>query len=264
MLRVKSREEIEQIRLSAQLVGRALGEVALAIEPGVSLLHLDGIANEYIKDHGGTPTFLGYNGFPNALCLSLNDVVVHGIPGSYELREGDILSVDCGVTLNGFVGDSAYTFPIGDISAEVERLLATTLECLALGIEKAWPNRRLGDISYAIQRHAESRGYGVVRELCGHGVGFDLHEKPEVANYGRQGSGMKLPVGLVIAIEPMINMGTHRIVQPDEWTIRTADKKPSAHYEHTVAITETGPDVLSTFTYIQEALKTKHVKAIVH
>jgi len=264
MLRVKTPEEIEAIRASAQLVGRTLGEVAKVIGPGMSLLAIDALAHDFIHDMGATPSFLNYNGYPNALCLSLNDVVVHGIPTTYELREGDVLSVDCGVTLNGFVGDSAYTFAIGEISPQVQGLLNTTKECLRLGIAQAQPNRRVGDIGAAIQKHAENAGYGVVRELCGHGVGFALHESPEVANYGRAGSGPKMPVGLVIAIEPMINMGTHRILQPDAWTIRTADRKPSAHYEHTVAVTANGPDILSTFTYVEEALNQTHVKAIVH
>ncbi len=253
MIFIKTAEEIELLRASNLLVSRALAEVGKAIEPGVSTLKLDEIAEEYLRDHGGIPGFLGYNGFPATLCTSLNDEVVHGIPSNKELKDGDILSVDCGVKLQGYFGDSAFTFSVGKPSQAYKSLMDHTREALFKGIEVAVAGNRLGDIGYAIQNHAENAGYSVVREMVGHGLGQNLHEEPEVPNYGRRGSGIKLKEGMVICIEPMINMGTRFIKQDtDGWTIRTTDGKPSAHYELAVAITKGEPDVLSTFEYIED------------
>jgi methionyl aminopeptidase len=254
----KTSEEIELMRAAAQVVSRTLGIVAEAIAPGVTPLELDKLAETYIRDQGAEPAFLGLYGFPNTLCMSKNEQVVHGIPDNRPLRDGDIISVDCGAKLHGFYGDHAYTFAVGEVPAEVQRLLKVTLESLYLGIEQAVVGNRIGDISYAIQQHAEKNGYGVVRELVGHGLGRKLHEKPEVPNYGKRGSGPRIQNGLVIAIEPMINMGVKNIKQlPDGWTIITADKKPSAHFEHDVAIVDGKPDILSTFKYVEEALAKK-------
>ena len=252
MIKIKTAEEIELLRASNLLVSKALAEVGKAIKPGVSTLTLDKLAENFLRDHGGIPGFLGYNGYPATLCTSLNDEVVHGIPSTRELADGDILSVDCGVNLNGYFGDSAYTFPVGEPSEAYKLLMLSTRESLFKGIEMAVAGNRLGDIGHAIQRHAEKAGYSVVREMVGHGLGRDLHEEPEVPNYGKRGSGIKLKQGMVICIEPMINMGTRFITQDkDGWTIRTTDKKPSAHYELAVAITRGEPDVLSTFKYIE-------------
>ncbi len=258
MIIYKTSEEIELMRAAAQVVSRTLGIVAEAIAPGVTPLELDKLAETYIRDQGAEPAFLGLYGFPNTLCMSKNEQVVHGIPDNRPLRDGDIISVDCGAKLHGFYGDHAYTFAVGEVPAEVQRLLKVTLESLYLGIEQAVVGNRIGDISYAIQQHAEKNGYGVVRELVGHGLGRKLHEKPEVPNYGKRGSGPRIQNGLVIAIEPMINMGVKNIKQlPDGWTIITADKKPSAHFEHDVAIVDGKPDILSTFKYVEEALAKK-------
>ncbi len=252
MLRGKTLEEIELIRESSLLVGKTLGEVSRAIKPGAKPLDLDKIAFEFIKDHGGVPGFLNYNGFPNSLCISINESVVHGIPTNDPLKEGDIISVDCGVLKNGYYGDSAYTFPVGSISDEVKRLLDTTKECLRLGVEKAVAGNRVGDIGFAVQQEAERNGYGVVRELVGHGLGKKLHEAPEVPNFGKQGRGPKLVEGLVIAIEPMINLGKKEIVQlKDGWTILTADRKPSAHFEHTIVVRKGKSEILSSFDFIE-------------
>jgi len=256
MLYYKTKEEIELIRESSLLVSKTLAEVARHIRVGLTTLELDKLAEEFIRDHGGIPAFLDYNGFPNSLCISVNAQVVHGIPNETELKDGDICSVDCGVLKNGFYGDSAYTFVIGDVKEETLRLLEVTKESLYKGIEQAVVGNRLGDVSAAVQQHAEKNGYSVVRELVGHGIGRNLHEKPEVPNYGKRGSGMVLKEGLVIAIEPMINMGGKAVVhERDGWTVRTADNKPSAHFEHTVAIGKNKADVLSTFDCIEEALK---------
>jgi methionyl aminopeptidase len=253
MIFIKTAEEIELLRASNLLVSRALAEVGMAIEPGVTTRKLDKIAEEYLRDHGGIPGFLGYNGFPATLCTSVNDEVVHGIPSDRELSEGDILSVDCGVKLKGYFGDSAYTFPVGEPNSAYKLLMLNTRESLFKGIEVAVFGNRLGDIGFAIQSHAEQAGYSVVREMVGHGLGQNLHEEPEVPNYGRRGSGIKLKEGMVICIEPMINMGTRFIKQDkDGWTIRTSDGKPSAHFELAIAITKGEPDVLSTFKYIEE------------
>jgi methionyl aminopeptidase len=253
MIFIKTAEEIELLRASNLLVSRALAEVGKAIKPGVSTLKLDKIAEEYLRGYGGIPGFLGYNGFPATLCTSLNDEVVHGIPSEKKLSEGDILSVDCGVKLQGYFGDSAYTFSVGEPGKEHKSLMQHTRESLFKGIEAAVVGNRLGDIGYAVQNHAEQAGYSVVREMVGHGLGQNLHEEPEVPNYGRRGSGIKLKAGMVICIEPMINMGTRFIKQDtDGWTIRTSDGKPSAHFELAVAITKGEPDVLSTFEYIED------------
>ncbi|GAA4846070.1 type I methionyl aminopeptidase [Algivirga pacifica] len=252
----KTEDEIALMRESADLLGRAHAEVAKNIKEGVSLKQLDKIAEQFIKDHGANPSFLNYGGFPASLCMSLNDVVVHGIPNNYELKDGDVISIDCGVYLNGFHSDSAYTYPVGNVAPEVMKLLKVTQECLTLGIQQAKLNNHIEDIGYTVQKYAETHGYGVVRELVGHGLGRDLHEKPEVPNYGKKGRGLKIKDGLVIAIEPMINLGTRGIVQDaDGWTIRTRDGKPSAHYEHTVAIHNGETEVLTTFKYIEEVYK---------
>lgn len=256
MLYYKTHEEIEFIRESSLLVAKTLAEVAKVIRPGVTTLELDKVAEEFIRDNQATPAFLNYNGFPNSLCISVNEQVVHGIPGTKELKDGDICSVDCGVVKNGFFGDSAYTFPIGEVAEEILLLLKATKESLYKGIEKAIAGNRLGDVSAAIQEYAENQGFSVVRELVGHGIGRNLHEKPEVPNYGKRGSGMVLKEGLVIAIEPMINMGTKAVIhERDGWTVRTADKKPSAHFEHTVAVKKGEADILSSFRYIEEIEK---------
>jgi methionyl aminopeptidase len=255
MIEYKSDSEIESIRESSLLVAKTLGEVARQIRPGVKTIDLDRIAEEFIRDHGAIPGFKGYQGFAGTLCISPDEQVVHGIPGQRELKEGEIVSIDCGVLKNGFYGDSAYTFAVGEIDEATRRLLNVTYQCLMLGIEKAVEGNTLGDISSVIQEHAEKSGYGVVRELVGHGLGRKLHEPPEVPNFGKKGKGLTLRQGLVIAIEPMINMGKRFVVQEkDGWTIRTTDRKPSAHYEHTVAVRKEKADVLSSFQYIEEAL----------
>lgn len=255
MIYLKTDEEIELMRMSNQLVAKTLGEVAKAVKPGVSTLELDKIAEAFIRDNGGTPAFLNYQGFPNTLCTSVNEQVVHGIPNDTPLQEGDVVSIDCGVLLNEFYGDSAYTFPIGEVAPDVKALLDATKESLYKGIEQAIENNRLGDVGHAIQAYTEERGYSVVREMVGHGIGKNLHEAPEVANYGRKGNGTKLKSGMVIAIEPMINLGKRQIVQEDDgWTIRTIDKKVSAHYEHTVAVRKGKADILSSFKFVEEVL----------
>ncbi|CCH56237.1 methionine aminopeptidase, type I [Fibrisoma limi BUZ 3] len=252
MIFFRSDEEINLIKLSAQVLGKAHAEVAKLVRPGITTKELDEVAETFIRDNGGVPSFKGYNKFPASLCISVNDVVVHGIPGRYELRDGDIVSIDCGVLLNGFHSDSAYTYPVGEVSQAVRRLLSRTKESLYVGLEKAVDGGRVGDIGYAIQTYTERFGYSVVRELVGHGVGHHLHEAPEVPNYGKRGQGPKLKEGMILAIEPMINFGKKGIVQDrDGWTIRTADRKPSAHFEHTVAVRKGKPEVLTTFEYIE-------------
>jgi len=253
MVPIRTESEIDLIRHSSLLVAKTHGEISNWIEPGVSLKKLDLIAEEFIRSSGGVPAFKGYHGFPNTLCISLNDVVVHGIPSDYELKEGDIVSVDCGVKMNDYFGDSAYTYAVGEISTSALQLLKKTLECLNVGILSAVEGNRVGDIGFAIQQCAEKAGYGVVRELVGHGVGKNLHEKPEVPNYGKRGSGIALKEGMVLAIEPMINQGTARIKQHrDGWTISTADKKLSAHYEHTVVVRKGKAEILSSFDFINK------------
>jgi len=259
MIHYYSEDEIEKIRASAQLVSKTLGLIASKIEPGVSTLELDKLAEEFIRDHGAKPAFKGYQGFPNTLCMSRNEEVVHGIPSKNILKNGEIVSVDCGVKLDGFYGDHAYTFVVGEVNFQILKLLRVTKECLDLGINKTIEGNSIGDIAFTIQEHAESNGYGVVRELVGHGVGRNLHEEPQVPNYGTKGKGTRLRSGMVLAIEPMINLGTERIIQlNDGWTIITADKKPSAHYEHNVAIVNGKPEVLSTFKYVEDALVMKN------
>ncbi|MDG1157995.1 MAG: type I methionyl aminopeptidase [Flavobacteriales bacterium] len=254
----KTEDEIGLLRESSLLVGKTLAEVAKMVKPGVTTLELDAVAEEFIRDNDAVPGFKGYGGFPNSLCTSVNAEVVHGIPNNRPLEEGDIVSVDCGVLKNGFYGDSAYTFAVGNISAEVEELLKVTKESLNLAIEQAIAGLRIGDIGYAVQNHAERHGYGVVRELVGHGLGRSLHESPEVPNYGRRGNGLKLREGLVLAIEPMINLGVKEVRQAEDgWTIVTADGLPSAHFEHDVVIRKGKAEVLSTFKWIEEVLKEK-------
>ena len=253
MIFLKSDEEVSLIKESAQVLGKAHAEVAKWIKPGVTTKQLDKIADEFIRDNQGSPSFKGYNGFPSALCISLNETVVHGFPSQYQLREGDVISIDCGVKLNGFHSDSAYTYPIGNVSPEVTNLLKRTKQSLYLGIEQATEGKRVGDIGYSIQTYVERFGYGVVRELVGHGVGRNLHESPEVPNYGKRGQGPKLREGMVIAIEPMITLGKRAVVQEkDGWTIRTADRKPAAHFEHTVLVRKGKAEILTTFKYIEE------------
>lgn len=258
MILYKSSEEIEIMREAAQIVSRTLGLLASKIKPGVTPLELDRIAEEYIRSQNAIPGFLGLYDFPNTLCISLNEQVVHGIPNDTPLKNGDIISVDCGAVYNEYYGDHAYTFEVGEVSADVKKLLEVTKECLELGIDATRTGNRIGDIGFAIQQHAEKNGYGVVRDLVGHGLGKTMHEDPQVPNYGRKGRGKKIKNGLTIAIEPMINMGTEKVRQlEDKWTIVTADGLPSAHFEHDVAVINGKPEILSTFDYIEEALKNK-------
>ena len=258
MIYLKTDEEIELIRQSSLLVGKTLAECAKVIEPGVTPLKLDAIAEEFIRDHGAVPGFLGYNDFPNTLCTSVNDQVVHGIPSDQVLESGDIVSVDCGVIMNGFFGDVAFTFEVGEVSEEIKELLKITKESLYKAIEVAVVGKRLGDIGFAVQEHAEAHQYGVVQELVGHGLGRNLHEDPQVPNYGRRGQGKKLQDGMVLAIEPMINLGRRQIkTAADGWTIVTADGKPSAHFEHDVAIRKGKADVLSSWKPIEDVLNAR-------
>jgi methionyl aminopeptidase len=255
MIYYKTEEEIDLIRNSSLLVAKTHAEIAGLIKPGITTLALDKIAEEFIRDNGGIPAFKGYGGFPNTLCMSPNNQVVHGIPNDRVLEDGEILSVDCGVVMNGYFGDSAFTYEVGEVDAETKQLLKVTKESLYKGIEMAVSGNRIGDIGYAVQKHAESFGYGVVRELVGHGVGKNLHESPEVPNYGRRGRGAKLQEGLVIAIEPMINMGTRKIMQHnDGWTITTIDNKPSAHFEHTIVVRKGKAEILSSFEEIEKKI----------
>ena len=259
MIYLKTDEEIALIKESGQILGKAHAEVAKWIKPGVATIQLDRIAEEFIRDNGGIPSFKGIGGsakvpaFPGSLCISVNEVVVHGLPSSYELRDGDILSIDCGVKYKGFHSDSAYTYPVGDVKEEVLNLLKATKKSLYLAIENAIDGARMGDVSFAVQGYVEKLGYSVVRELVGHGVGKNLHESPEVPNYGKKGKGVLLKEGMVIAIEPMINLGKKAILQErDGWTIRTTDRSPSAHFEHTVAVRKGQAEILTTFDYIEK------------
>ena len=255
---LKTLEEIELMRESALIVSKTLGMLASEIRPGVSTLKLDGLAETFLRDHKAEPGFLGLYDFPNTLCMSPNSQVVHGIPNKETLKEGDIISIDCGALKNGFYGDHAYTFSVGEIDPSVEKLLKVTKASLYKGIDKFREGNRIGDMAYAIQHYCEKEGYGVVRELVGHGLGKIMHEGPEVPNYGKRGQGKKFQEGVVLAIEPMINGGTHRIKQlKDGWTILTADGKASAHFEHDVALIDGKPELLSTFQYIYEALGIK-------
>lgn len=259
MIYYKTAEEIELIRESSLLVARALAEVAKLVQPGVSGLQLDKVAEEFIRDHHAVPAFKGYGGFPNSLCISPNEQVVHGIPVAKPFVEGDVISVDCGVLKNGYYGDSAYTFAVGEIKPELIKLLRVTKESLYKGIENAIVGKRLGDISFAIQAHCEKEGYGIVRELVGHGLGKSLHEAPEVPNFGKRGTGLKLQEGLVIAIEPMVNMGSKNVNHgKDGWTITTSDKLVSAHFEHTIVVRKGSAEILSSFEYVEEVLKMRN------
>ena len=257
MIYLKTDEEVELLREANLLIGRTLAELAKIIKPGVTTKQLDQVAEEFIRDNGAEPTFKGfpnpYGGpFPASICTSVNEQVVHGIPNDVPLQDGDIVSIDCGTRLNGFCGDSCYTFPVGEISPEVKNLLKTTKEALYKGIEQAVVGHRLGDISYAVQQHCEAQGYGVVREFVGHGVGHEMHEDPQVPNYGRRGNGTMLKAGMCIAIEPMITMGKRDIwLDADRWTVRTRDGKPAAHFEHTIAIRKGKAEILSTFEEIE-------------
>ena len=265
MIYLKTDDEIELLRQSNLLVGKTLAEVAKRITPGVTTRELDRVAEEFIRDHGAIPTFKGFPNpsgkpFPSTLCTSVNGQVVHGIPNDIPLKEGDIVSVDCGTYMNGFCGDSAYTFCVGEVSPEVLQLLKVTKEALYLGIEKAVHGMRLGDIGSAIQNHCESKSYGVVREFVGHGIGKDMHEDPQVPNYGRKGNGILLKNGMCIAIEPMITMGSRQIfLENDGWSVRTRDGKCAAHFEHTVAIRQGKADILSSFEYIEQVLGDKSI-----
>ena len=256
MIYLKTDEEIELLRDANQVVARTLAEVAKWVAPGVTTRKLDTVAEDYIRSQGCVPGFKGLYGYPSTLCISVNETVVHGIPGSYVLREGDIVSVDCGaVNAAGFNGDSTYTFMVGEVDEDVKRLLRTTKESLYEGIKRAVPGNRIGDISNAIQEYCERRGYSVVRELTGHGVGRKLHEDPEVPNYGRRGTGAMIKNGMCIAIEPMINMGSKNVVMEDGgWNVRTRDRKPSAHFEHSIAVHDDRADILSSFDYRAEVL----------
>ncbi|OQY13144.1 MAG: type I methionyl aminopeptidase [Desulfobacteraceae bacterium 4572_19] len=258
MIYIKTDEEVEIQRKSSLLVGKTLAEVAKIIKPGITTNELDKVAETFIRDNGAIPGFKGYGGFPATLCISVNEEVVHGIPGNRVLKDGDIVSVDCGTLMNDFYGDSAYTFAIGEVEEEMLLLLERTKQSLYLGIEQAVVGNRVGDIGYAVQKYVEGFGYSVVRDLVGHGVGRNLHEKPEVPNYGRRGSGIKLRNGMCLAIEPMINLGVKDVIQDkDGWTIRTADSKPSAHFEHDIVVRNGKADIMSTFEYIEQVLNSK-------
>ena len=255
MIHIRSKDEIELIRKSALMVSATLTEVAKLLKPGITTLSIDQMAETFIRDNGGTPSFKGYHGFPASLCISVNEVVVHGIPGAYELKDGDIISVDCGFYKNGYHGDSAYTFAIGNVSPEKLQLLKITKESLYRGVAQAVENNRIGDISFAVENFtAREHGYGVVRELVGHGVGKKLHEDPQVPNFGRRGDGKKMREGMVLAIEPMINLGTKDVYTlKDKWTIVTNDHKVSAHFEHTTCVRKGTGEPLSSFAPIEAA-----------
>lgn len=258
MIYLKTEDEIELMRQANLLVGKTLAEIARMIKPGVTTRQIDALADTYIRDNGAIPTFKGFPGqngvaFPASVCTSVNEQVVHGIPTDTPLKEGDIVSVDCGTLLNGYNGDSCYTFCVGEVSEEVKQLLQTTKQSLYLGIEAAIAGRRVGDISYAVQHHCESHGYGVVHELCGHGIGREMHEDPMVPNFGKRGNGPQLKNGMCIAIEPMITMGSREIgILSDGWTIVTRDSKPAAHFEHTIAIHHGKADILSSFEEVEK------------
>ncbi len=255
MIYLKTPEQLEQMRSAATLVSLTLGEIAKWARPGVTTRKIDTVAREFIQDHGGRPACLGYGGFPGTVCCEVNEIVVHGFPSQYELREGDIFGADTVVELNGFCGDMCYTFPIGEVDPKVMKLLTTTKEALYAGIEACRPGRRIGDISNAVQTYCESRGYSVVREMCGHGIGREMHEDPEVPNYGRRGTGPVIRNGMCICIEPMINLGSRNVViERDGWTCRTRDRRPSAHYEHTIAIHDDMTEILTTFDPVAEVL----------
>lgn len=252
---IKTDIEIEKIRTSSLLVGKTIAEVARHIKPGITTIALDKIAEEFIRDHHALPAFKGYHGFPNSLCISVNEVVVHGIPGNRELQEGDLVSIDCGTIIDGYYGDSAFSFGIAPVTEEIVLLMKRTRDSLYKGIQIVDAGKRVGDIGYEIQTYVESFGYSVVRDLVGHGLGSSLHEKPEVPNYGKRGTGPKLENGMVICIEPMINLGKRHIIQEkDGWTIRTTDKRPSAHFEHAIVIRNNGAEILSSFEAIEQVI----------
>ncbi len=265
MIFLKTEEEIDLLRASNLLVAKALAEVAKLIRPGVTTRELDKVAEEFIRDNGAIPTFKGFpnqfgDPFPSSICTSVNDQVVHGIPNDIPLSNGDIVSVDCGTFMNGFCGDSAYTFCVGEVNTEVRKLLKVTKDSLYIGIQNALVGKRLGDIGYAIQQHCESNSFGVVREFVGHGIGKEMHEDPQVPNYGKRGYGTLLKKGMCIAIEPMITQGSRQIVmERDGWTVRTKDSKAAAHFEHTIAIGPNGADILSSFDYIEQVLGDKAI-----
>ncbi|MDO5395339.1 MAG: type I methionyl aminopeptidase [Bacteroidales bacterium] len=260
MIYLKTPEEIQAMRPACELISRTLGELAKWIEPGVTTRRLDTIAREFIRDNGGKPACLGYSGFPATLCIEVNETVVHGFPSNYSLRDGDIIGIDTVVEKDTFMGDMCYTFPVGDVDDKILALCRTTKESLQIGIDACVAGRRIGDIANAIQTYCEHRNYSVVREMCGHGIGHDMHEDPEVPNYGRRGIGPVIKNGMVLCIEPMINMGSRNIViESDGWTCRTKDRKPSAHYEHTLAVYDDKAHPLTTFAYIEEALGERYI-----
>lgn len=260
MIYLKTPEEMQRMRIAADLVSRTMGEVARWIAPGVTTRKLDTIAREFIHDNGGKPACLGYEGFPGTLCIEVNETVVHGFPSNYTLRDGDIIGIDTVVEKDGYNGDMCYTYAVGDVAPEVLALCRTTRESLYVGIEACVPGRRIGDIAHAVQTYCERRGYSVVREMCGHGIGRSMHESPEVPNYGRPGTGAVIRNGMCICIEPMINLGSRNIViENDGWTCRTRDRKPSAHFEHTIAIIDGATEVLTTFDYIHQAVPDRYI-----
>lgn len=264
MIYLKTEDEIESLRKANLLVSATLAEIAKIVEPGITTRQLDSLAEQFIRDHGAIPTFKGYpnpygSSFPASICTSVNEVVVHGIPDDKPLSEGDIVSVDCGTLLDGFCGDSCYTFCVGEVRPEIQQLLQVTKESLYKAIEQAVVGHRIGDIGYAVQSHCEQNGYGVVREFVGHGIGHEMHEDPQIPNYGRQGTGKQLKNGFCIAIEPMITMGTHEIeLLPDHWGVVTRDRKPAAHFEHTIAIHHGRADIMSSFEEIEEIERQKN------
>lgn len=242
----KSKKEIDKMRGAGRLAGLVLKKLRSMVEPGVTTLEIDHAAERMIRDAGALPTFKGYRGFPYSICASVNDQVVHGFPSNYKLKDGDIFSIDCGATLEGFVGDTATTVPVGNVTEAARQLIEVTEQCLELAIKQCWPGKHLGDLGAAVQRHAEAHGYGVVRDYVGHGIGRQMHEDPQIPNYGNPGQGPKIKAGYVFAVEPMINLGTHHTkILSDGWTVVTLDGKPSAHAEHTIAITDEGPEVLT-------------------
>lgn len=260
MIYLKTAEEIEKMRAACKLASQTLGEIAKWVKPGITTNRIESIAREFIHDNGGRPTCLGYGGFPAAVCYEVNEIVVHGFPSAYELREGDILGTDLVVEIDGYNGDMCYTFPVGEVTEEVENLLRTTKESLYVGIKHCRAGNRIGDIANAVQTYCEKRGYTVVREMCGHGIGRKMHEDPEVPNYGRRGTGPMIRNGMCICIEPMINLGSRNIViERDGWTCRTKDRKPSAHYEHTIAVLEGEPHILTTYDYVEQVMQSRFI-----
>jgi methionyl aminopeptidase len=256
----KSKKELEKMRASGRLVAQVREALRAMIEPGITTLEVDIAAEKMIRDAGAYPTFKGYNGFPFSICASVNEQVVHGFPSKYKLKEGDIFSIDVGVTLNGYVGDTATTVPVGKVNEDVLKLIRVTEECLEKAIEQCWPGKHIGDIGWAVQQHAEAHGYGVVRQYVGHGIGRKMHEAPQIPNYGKPGTKEKIRAGYVFAIEPMINLGTeHTKELEDKWTVVTIDGKPSAHAEHTIAITEEGPEILTVVESFSKPLKNETV-----